>query len=173
MKMNLLFLGMRVLHVVFGAAWLGGAFAASFFFMPSVQDAGPDGGKVMMAMVRRKFIVYIASISGLTVLTGFWLYWRFTSGFDPAMSASNGAKVFGAGGVLGLVAAILAVSGVTRNVKKVVRLMTEAGTTTDANTRAALLQQAAAGRQRAGLFGRIVAIMLILIAMLMAVGHYV
>jgi hypothetical protein len=171
--MNYLFLGMRVLHIVFGAAWLGGAVAASLFFMPSVKDAGPDGGKVMLAMVRRKFPVYVASISGLTVLTGFWLYWRFTSGFDPGMSASNGGKVFGAGGVLGLIAAILVVSGVTRNMKGALKAMGDAATTTDANARAALLQQAAARRQRATVFGRIVAVLLILTAMLMAVGHYV
>lgn len=173
MKMNFLFLSMRVLHIVFGAAWLGTAVAASFFFIPSVQDAGPDGGKVMMAMMRRKFMAYIGSVSGLTVLTGFWLYWRFTSGFDPGMSASNGGRVFGAGGVLGLIAAILAVSGVTRNIRAALRLMTEAGGSTDANARAALLQQAAVRRQRAGRFGRIVALLLILTAMLMAVGHYV
>lgn len=171
--MHVLFLSMRVIHIVFGAAWLGAAVIASFFFMPSLADAGPDGGKVMMAMIRRKFPVYIATISGMTVLTGLWLYWRFTSGFDSSMMASNGARVFGTGGALGLIAAILAVSGVTRNIKAVVRLMTEAGTTTDASARAALLQQAAARRQRAGRFGRIVAILLIFVAMFMAVGHYV
>ena len=31
MNTNFLFLGMRVLHIVFGAAWLGGAVAASAF----------------------------------------------------------------------------------------------------------------------------------------------
>jgi len=173
MHSNLLFLAMRVFHIVFGAAWLGTAVAASFFFLPSIAEAGPDGGKVIAAVVRRKFMVYIASVSGLTVLTGFWLYWRFTSGFDPGMSASNGGKVFGAGGALGLIAAILAVSGVSRNVKKVLRLMAEMNSTSDEKARGALLQQAAKHRHTAMIIGRIVALLLIMVAMLMAVGHYV
>jgi len=173
MHSNLVFLAVRVLHVVFGAAWLGTAVAGSFFFLPSVADAGPDGGKVVVALARRKFLVYIASVSGMAVLSGFWLYWRLTNGFDPGMSASNSAKVFGAGGLLGLVAAILAVSGVSRNVKKVLRIMGQVAGTPDEKARAALLQQAAKHRQTAAIIGRIVALLLVLTAMLMAVGHYV
>jgi hypothetical protein len=173
MHSNLLFLAMRVFHIVLGAAWLGTAVAGSFFFLPSIAEAGPEGGKIIVALVRRKFMTYIASVSGLTVLTGFWLYWRFTSGFDPGMSASSGGKVFGAGGVLGLIAAILAVSGVSRNVKKVLRLMAQMNATSDEKARAALLQQATKHRHTAMIIGRIVALLLIMTAMLMAVGHYV
>ena len=44
----------------------------------------------------------MAALGGITVLTGFYLYWRLTGGFDPALSATHGAMVFGTGGIAGL-----------------------------------------------------------------------
>jgi len=115
-----MFLVVRVFHVLFGAAWLGAAVFNAFFLMPAMQEAGPDAGKVMAALMRRKLPTFVASISGLTVLSGLYLYWRFTNGFDPALRGSRSVMVFGTGGVLGMTAAILAVSVVTRSMKRAV-----------------------------------------------------
>ena len=171
--MNDLFLAFRIVHILLGAAWLGTAVFNAFFLMPAIQDVGPDGGKVAVALMRRHMVPYIASISGLTVVTGLYLYWRFTGGFDPALSGSMGARVFGAGGVLGIVAAVLATSGVTRSMKQAMKLMAQAGSTAVASERGALVERAAALRQRARKFATIVAVLLIVTIMLMAVGHYV
>lgn len=171
--MNSFFLGIRALHVLLGAVWLGTAVFASFFLLPSVQQAGPEGGKVMVGLLRRRLDLFIHSIAGLTVLSGLWLYWRYTDGFDPVLSGSMGARVFGAGGVLGLVAAIIASSIVVKNMKRAVRLMTEAAGQADAAQRSALVDRAGQLRRKAGAGGRIVAVLLIVTIMLMAVGHYV
>jgi uncharacterized membrane protein len=171
--MNELFLTLRVFHVLFAAAWLGGAVFTAFFLMPAMQEAGPDAGKVMAALMRRKLPAYIASVSGLTVVTGLYLYWHFTSGFDPALSASRGGQVFGAGGLLGIVAFILAASGVSRSMKQMMKLMGQAASTTDASARSALIERATALRRRARTFATIVAVLLIFAIMAMAAGHYV
>ena len=171
--MNHLFLASRVLHVLLGAIWLGGAFFTAFFLMPAVQEAGPEGGKVMGILVRRKLIPFIASVSGLTVVTGFYLYWHLTNGFSPALSATRSAQVFGGGGALGTIAAILAVSGVTRSMKKAMALMAQAAAVADPAAKAPLIAQAAAVRQRARTFATIVAVLLIITIMAMAAGHYV
>jgi hypothetical protein len=171
--MNELFLSVRVLHVLVGATWLGVAVFASFFVIPAIQETGPDGGKVMAALVRRGLIAFVPSIGGLTVLTGIYLYWHFTDGFDPGLSASMGGRVFGTGGLLGLVAAIIGGSVVTRSMKKVMALTTQAGTIADPAARASLMQQASQLRQRAGTAGRIVAVLLIITIILMSMGHYV
>src|SRR5437763_9946864 len=58
-RMNGVYLSVRALHVLFGAIWLGMAVFASFFVMPAIQEAGPEGGKVMAILMRRglpKFI---------------------------------------------------------------------------------------------------------------------
>ena len=171
--MNDLFLPLRVLHVLLGAAWLGAAVFNAFFLMPAIQDVGPDGGKVVMALMRRKFVTYVSSIAGLTVLTGLYLYWHLTNGFDPVLSSTRSAMVFGTGGVLGFIASILAMSGVTRSMKGAMKLTAQAGSTAVASEREALMVRAAALRVRARKFATIVAFLLIITIMLMAAGHYV
>jgi uncharacterized membrane protein len=168
-----MFLTIRVFHVLFGAAWLGSAVFTAFFLMPAMQEAGPDAGKVMTALMRRKLVPYISSISGLTIVTGLYLYWHFTSGFDPALSGSLGGRVFGTGGLLAIIAFVLAMSGVTRSMKAAMKLMSQAGSTADASERTALVARAAALRHRARIFASIVAVLLILTIMAMAAGHYV
>jgi hypothetical protein len=171
--MNGLFLTVRVLHVFVGATWLGVAVFASFFVMPAIKDSGPEGGKVMAALAKRGLVAFIPSIAGLTVLSGIYLYWHFTDGFDPAISGSMGGRVFGAGGLLGLIAAIIGGSVVSRSMKKGLAIMGQVATTTDPAARASLLEQAGQLRQRAGTAGRIVAVLLTITIMLMALGHYV
>ena len=141
--------------------------------MPAIQDVGPDGGKVMAAMARRGLITFIPSVAGLTVLTGIYLDRHFTDGFDAALSGSMGARVFGTGGLLGLIAAIIGGSVVSRSIKRVLALMGSVATTTDAAARASLLQEVARFRQRAGTAARIVAVLLMITVVLMALGHYV
>src|SRR5262245_44007067 len=120
------FLAARALHVLLGATWLGTAVAMTFFVMPAVQELGPDSGKVMMAVARRGFDAFIASVAGLTVLSGLWLYWHFTAGFDPGISATASGRVFGLGGLLGLIAAIVGGSVVSRGSRKILALAKQA-----------------------------------------------
>jgi hypothetical protein len=169
--MNTFFLSVRVLHVLFGATWLGSAVFLTFLLMPAVRQAGPAGGKVVQVL-GRAIPVFIASVSGLTVLTGLWLYWHFTDGFDPGLSATMGGRVFGAGGVLGLAAAVIGGSVVGRNMKAVVALLDQVDRTEPAG-RAALMDRLAQHRHKATVAGRIVSVLLILTIMLMALGHYV
>ncbi len=169
--MNALFVSVRILHVLLAAAWLGTAVLLSFFLMPAVQQVGPDGGKVVMALVDRKLDAFISSIAGLTVLTGLYLYWTITGGFDPAASATLRARVIGLGGVLGLAAAVIGGSIVARNMKKAVALVKQVGAA-DPAARSALMAQAAQCRQKAATGGRIVAFLVILTMLLMTLGAH-
>ncbi len=171
LKVTGIFLSVRVLHVLFGGIWIGTAVFVSFLLMPALRAAGPDAGKVMLGLGRR-VPVFIASVSGTTVLTGLWLYWRFTDGFDPGLSSTLGGRVFGAGGVLGLVAAVMAGSVVGRNMKAVVALLEQLERTEPAG-RAALMAQVARRRQKAATAGRIIVVLLVVTTALMALGHYV
>jgi hypothetical protein len=146
----------------------------SFFVMPAVQAVGPDGGKVVIALMRRRLDVFIASISGLTVLSGLYLYWVLTDGFSAGPSSTMRARVVGTGAVLGLAAAIVGGSIVARNMKKVVALMTQASGVSDGAARSTLMAQAAQIRQKVATGGRLVAILLFVTTILMVVGaHFV
>ena len=116
-----LFLTIRVLHILLAATWFGAAVAMIFFVVPAIKEAKGAGGAVMAGVARRKYHVVMQAVAGLTVLTGFYLYYRFTNHFDPEMSASMGGRVFGTGGVAGILALVIGASVVGRTMGRSAR----------------------------------------------------
>lgn len=169
---TLLFLAVRALHVLLAAAWLGTVAFIYLFLSPALDEVGPPGGALMTVMARRGFHPIIASVGGTTVLTGFWLYWRFTGGFDPATSATMGARVFGAGGVAGIIALIIGGAIVGRSAKKLEALAAKIGDA-DAAQRPALLAEIGATKRRMATFGKVVLALQVVALICMAIGHYV
>jgi uncharacterized membrane protein len=169
---TVIFLALRAAHVLLAVLWVGAVFFMTFFLMPALAESGPAAGPVMGALMRRKLHVFMASIGGTTVLTGFYLYYRFTGGFDPALSGTRAAMVFGTGGLAGLVALILGGAVVAKNAKKTGELGARMATAPEAE-RGALGSQIAAARQRAETASRIVIVLQIIAVVLMAIGHYV
>jgi uncharacterized membrane protein len=167
-----MFLVLRAAHVLIAVFWVGAAFFTTFFLMPALAEAGPAAGPVMSALLRRKIHAFMASIGGVTVLTGIYLYYRFTGGFDPALSGTRAAMVFGTGGLAGIVALILGGAVVGKNAKKMGELAARMATAPEAE-RAAIASQVAAARQRAETASRIVIVLQIIAVVLMAIGHYV
>ena len=163
------FLTVRVLHMLMAALWIGGTAVVVFFLVPAVDDAGLDGGKVMAGLERHKFMAYMPALGGLTVLSGLWLIWRFTSG-DFARSSFH---MFATGGVLGLTAAIIGGSVVGRSAKKLSEIAKQAASTTDAAQRAALVAQMGPLKKRMKTFGHVVFFLLLTAFVLMTLGHYV
>src|SRR5580765_3919664 len=120
--MNTVFLSARVLHIVCAALWFGAIVFVSMFLMPVLQQVGPESGKIMTGMERRGLVIFMSSIAGITILTGFYLYWHLTGGFDHAMMGTTETMVFGTGGILGLTAFIIGASVVGQSAKKVTAL---------------------------------------------------
>src|SRR5689334_6669846 len=74
-RVSMLFLTMRALHVVLAAAWFGAVLFTTLFLGPAVDELGPSSGPLMNSLMRRGLHKYMASIGGLTVLIGFYLFW--------------------------------------------------------------------------------------------------
>jgi hypothetical protein len=163
------FLAVRVFHMLMGALWLGGVTLMAFFLGPAIEEAGPEGGRVMMGLERHKLMAYFPMVAGLSVLSGLWLFWRFASG-DFARSSFH---MFATGGVLGLAAAIIGGSVVGRTAKKLSGLGKQAASTTDAQQRGALVAQMAPLKKRMHTFTLIVFFLLLGAFVCMALGHYV
>ena len=168
-----LFLLMRVLHILLAAIWFGAAVAMMFFVIPAVKDAKQAGGAVMAGVMSRKYPQIMQSIAGLTILTGFYLYWRFTGGFDPVLSASMGGRVFGAGAVAGILALIVGATMVAGSMKKAAATMAKAGSMPDGPEKMALVAGVAPLQARAELFGKIVIVLMVIAIVAMSIGHYV
>ena len=167
-----LFLFLRVLHVLLAAIWVGATFFTSLLLMPAVKDAGPAGGQVMMGLSRKGMNAFFGAMGGTTVLTGIYLFWRFTGGFDPEVSRSHAGTAFGIGGVAGILAVIIGGSVVGRSAAKVVALMEQAAKVPDAQ-KGALMQQAGVLRQRMATFGMVVLLLQVIALVTMAVAHYI
>jgi hypothetical protein len=169
---TVIFLFLRAAHVLLAAVWVGATAFTTFFLLPAVTDAGPAAGPVMGALVRRKLPVFMASIGGTAVLTGIYLYYRFTGGFDPLLSGTRAARVFGLGGMLGIVALIIGGAVVGRNANKMGELGARIASAPP-EQRAALTAQMVAYRQKVSTGSLVVIVLQMIAIVLMAIGHYV
>jgi uncharacterized membrane protein len=170
---TLIFLIVRMTHVLLAALWLGAVGFMVFFVMPAMKATGPAAGPLMSAIARRGLNGFMGALGGITVLTGIYLYWRFTGGFDPALSATHGAMVFGTGGVAGLLSVILGGAVVGRNMAKMGALGGQAMALPEGPERAALMEQSTAARDRGIAGARIVLVLQTIALACMAIGHYV
>jgi hypothetical protein len=170
---TILFLSVRVLHVVLAGAWLGAAMVLTLFLIPTFQELGLAGAPLLATIVRRGVVKYMASVGGLTIVTGVYLFWRFTAGFDPAISASRGGMAFSTGALLGLIALILGGSMVGGSAKKLVALGDKVARLPEGAERAALLNTMNGLRAKMSTFGRIVVVLLLIAMAAMALGHYI
>lgn len=160
--MTVMVLTMRALHVVLGAFWVGAMIFNAVFLMPALRDAGPDGAKVMTALLRRRFAVVMPIVALVTILAGLWLYWHVSGGFQPAFMRSGMGMTIGVGAAAALAAFIVGITLVRPLMLKAVALGQDPS------------QQAAAQavRQRAGAANRAVAVLVAIAAVAMAMARY-
>ena len=153
---------LRLVHVVSGALWIGMMAFSTYFLVPALGELGPEGGKVMAALQRRRLMTVMPLTALATLISGFWLYARFTAG-SPGMMRTPIGLAFGLGGVAALIAFLIGIVLVR-----------------PAMMRAAALAQDPAGnkeearrlRQRAESMSRLVAPMLFFALGAMAVARY-
>ena len=101
----------------------------------------------------------ILPVTGLlTVLSGLWLYWHASAGFDSAYMGSRPGMVYGLGMILTVAALLIGI------------LVVRPAIARSATAEPALAQQL---RQRAGTGARVVALMVGIAVTCMAVGRYV
>lgn len=166
------FLLLRSAHVLLAALWLGASFMLVAFVMPAVREVGPGGGHFMQTLQRRKLHAFMAFAATLTVLTGLWLYWRFTTGLDAEVVLSPAGIAFGVGGVCGLLAMILGGAVLGRGFARMVALG-ELAAAAPETERTPHMQDVAALRHRLGITGKFTLLLMIVALVLMAIGHYV
>jgi len=170
---TLVFLVLRALHVLMAAAWVGSAVFMEMVLMPTVEGTGPAGGQMMIAMNRRGMAAYFAVIGGVTALTGIYLLYRFTGGFDPEVSRTHAGMAFGIGGVCGILATILGAAVVGRAAKNNVDVLVKAGPMPDGPEKRTLIETARGLQDRMKAWGRIVLVLQLIALILMSVGHYI
>lgn len=170
--MDLLLLILRLVHIAVGTFWVGTMIFNAFFLMPSMLEAGPDGMKVAAGLARRRFLDIMPPVAGLTILSGLWLYWKASLGFQPAYMRSAVGMTYGVGAVAALIAFALGVVIMRPSMLKAAAL-SQAAASAAPEDRATKLAEAAALRQRGAETGKFIAVVLIIAVAAMAVARYV
>lgn len=155
--MDSLVLVLRFLHVVLGALWVGMMAFTTFFLAPAIRDAGPEGGKVMMALQRRGIMIVMPIIALLTLVSGVWLVERLYGGMAGLMASRVGVT-FAVGGAAALIAFLLGIV-----------IVRPAMARANASTDPVEIQRL---RARGAAAGQVVALLLFVALAAMAVARY-
>jgi hypothetical protein len=169
---DLLVIVLRFVHVVFGAIWVGMVVFATFFMMPAVQEAGPDGAKVMAAVQRRGLMTVMPLLALGALISGIWLYVRAGAGMPAEFGRSPVGMMYGLGGLAGILAWVLGVAVLRPSMMKAMALGQSLGPSTSAEERQRVMGEAQRLRLRAAAASRATAYLLLFAVTAMAVARY-
>lgn len=156
-----LLLLMRLLHILTGIFWVGTMMFNTAFLFPALKDAGPDGAKVAAGLAKRNFMVIMPVVALVTILSGLWLLWRVSGGFQSAFMSTGMGMAISLGATCAIVAFIIGVV-----VVRPAMVQSMALAQSDP-------QRAQVLRVRGDVAGRVVTALLVLAATAMAVARYV
>lgn len=163
----------RVLHVAAGVFWAGAIFYFVTLVSPAIRDVGPDGGKVMQALIRRRQLDLLPALALVTILSGVGLLWRISGGFERVWFSAPTAHTLLLGTVASIVALGIGFFGMRPAALRVGPTMQAAMQAPDGPARDARLAEVRALQQRATRLGRGVAVLLAIAVLTMAVARYV
>jgi uncharacterized membrane protein len=163
---------LRIIHIVGGAMWVGGAVFVARFLLPSVIEAGPAGGAVMEGVGnKRKFPIYMMLLMITTLLSGFSMMYYVSGGFGHDWFQSR----MGHGIMIGAASAIAAaVVGIAMNMPVAKKMMAHVATMKAQGSPPTPEQMAKlAGFQNSLLrASRVVAFLLLVAIAFMAIARY-
>ena len=169
--MDPILLVLRVVHVVGGVFWAGAILFVVHFLEPAVRDAGPDGARVMQALQKRRYLDVMPVVAALTLVSGFWLYWRTFGRIHPGPGAAGVELALGIGGLAALVAFVVGVTAMRPAALRIGRLGAELAQAPP-DRKEAIGAEVARLRSRVRTAGRGVAALLGIAILCMAVGRY-
>lgn len=171
--MDYMLIGLRLIHIVCGVFWAGTLIFMAMFFFPSVNDAGPDGGKVVAALQRRGFLNIMPAIAILTVLSGLVMFWRLSDGFQNGWMQSPTGTTLSIGALAAIVALGLGLAILRPRALRVSALMQELASAPAGPERDAKMATVQTLRASTTLAGRWIAVFLAIATVCMAVARYI
>ncbi len=170
--MDPLVITLRFVHVVCGALWVGMFVFSSFFLLPAIQEAGPEGGKVMAGIQRRGLMTVMPLLAIGALISGIWLYLRAAGGMPAEYGRSPVGLAYGLGGLAAIVAWILGMTVMRPSMLKSVALGQSLGPTASAEERQRVMGEVQRLRGRTAASSRLTAGLLLFAVAAMAVARY-
>lgn len=100
---------LRFAHVFCGALWVGMMAFQVFFLGPALGEVGPDAGKLMAALAKRRIPVIMPIIALIALVSGMWLFQRMSGGNMAALMATPMGQAFAWGGAAALLAFLIGI----------------------------------------------------------------
>jgi uncharacterized membrane protein len=163
---------LRLIHVVAGALWVGMVTFVTYYLQPAVQEAGPEGGKVMAAIQRRGIMTVMPILAAATLVSGLWLYLRAAAGQHGAFARSGPGMAFGLGGLAAIAAFLIGVFVMRPAMLQAMALAQSLGPSATPEERQRVGAESQRLRARAGAVGKAVNHLLLFAVAAMAVARY-
>ena len=163
--------GVRVLHILFAALWVGSAVFFTLYVTPAIRATGPHGAPVMAELMRRRMGGFIAAAAMLTVLSGLWMYWVFTNGFDGSIVAHGAGLALGIGGRCGIAAAVIGGAVIGRAAERAGALSRQVAQMPEGGAREATMQSVETLQRRIATFSRLAVVLLVAALVAMTLAH--
>jgi hypothetical protein len=163
---------LRLFHVGLGVFWAGTILFFVLLLEPSIREAGPEGGKVMQALVRRGYLNIMPGVALLTVLSGVDLLRRVSAGFSAEWMGSATGRTLLLGSLTGTLALVLGIGILRPTALRVGRLMQAAGAVEAGAEKDRLMQEVGALRARVTASARVIGLLLAITVVTMAVARY-
>jgi uncharacterized membrane protein len=171
--MSVVLIILRLIHILAGVYWAGTMFFFVTFLEPSLRSMGPDGGKVMIRFFERGYLKLIPIVAILTILSGLWLLWRQSAGFDAVYMGSTLGMAFSTGGLLAIVAFIVGIAVTRPAAARIWELSGQVPQATSEEVRNSLMAEIGKNRARTVISARIIVVLLFMAVALMAIARYV
>jgi uncharacterized membrane protein len=162
---------LRFTHVFFGALWVGMMTFQVFLLFPSLVEAGPESGKIMAALARRRIPLVMAVIALLALISGTWLFMRLMGDDAAGLMRTAMGKAYGWGGTAAILAFVLGFGVMRPAMMRSMRLAESLATATP-DERARAQAEIQRLRARGATIGRVVTVLLMIALALMAVARY-
>ncbi|MCP4423851.1 MAG: hypothetical protein GY803_05100, partial [Chloroflexi bacterium] len=105
----MLYIVLRLIHIIAGVFWAGAGLMNVGFVSPAAKKAGPEGGKFMQTLVQQTQFSHVMDIAAiLTILSGSWLIWIISGGFQLEWLATRKGLSLTIGGLTAIIAYALA-----------------------------------------------------------------
>ena len=171
--MNPLLVVLRLIHILSGVYWAGTMFFFVTFLEPSLRSLGPDGGKVMVRFFERGYLKLVPVIAVVTLLSGLWLLWILSEGFNATYMGSALGMALSTGAALAIVAFLVGMTVMRPAAASIWDIARKLPQEPDESTRNALMAEMGKLRARTVLGARVVFALLVGAVALMAVARYV
>ena len=169
--MNSELIVLRAIHVYGGVLWAGTSLFVTFFLVPAIGMAGPAGGPVMGALVKRKMFVAIPWIAVVSMLAGIRLMWLTSKGFSATYFESRMGWTYTTGATFAVLTLVVFLTVNHPAIGRMMALGQQLASAPEAD-RPALTTQMNAVRARAATGSKVTALFISITVLAMALGRY-